>query len=63
MQYVNERERSVIPMVDFVYRILSFNVVGRPGCVCIEILKDREHGETGVKIINTKHMPAGLIVK
>lgn len=63
MQFVTKREREMIPMADFVYRVISFKVIGHPGCVCIEILKDRENGESGVKIINVVHMPAGLIVK
>lgn len=63
MNYISAREREMVLMADFVYRILSFKVIGQPGCACIEILKDRHNGEHGVKIINVVHMPAGLLVK
>ena len=63
MNYISAREREMVQMVDFVYRILSFTVIDQPGCVCIEILKDRHNGKAGVKIINVAHMPAGLLVK
>lgn len=63
MKHTSAHEHQMIPMADFVYRVLSFNIIGQPGCVCIEILKDRYNGESGVKIINVVHMPTGLIVK
>lgn len=32
-------------------RIVSFNVIDKPGMVCIEVLKDRDSGKTGIKIV------------
>jgi hypothetical protein len=32
-------------------RIVSFNVIDKPGMVCIEVLKDRHSGKTGIQII------------
>lgn len=32
-------------------RIVSFNVIDKPGMVCIEVLKDCQTGKTGIKIV------------
>lgn len=41
---------------DFAYRIVSFSVIDRPGMVCIEVLKDRTTGKTGIKIVEAQSL-------
>lgn len=48
--------RDVTQMAQTVSRIVSTKVIGRPGCIAIEILKDRHTGEVGLKIVQVSEL-------
>lgn len=38
---------------DLIFTIVATKVIDRPGCIAVNILKDRFTGQTGLKIVQT----------
>lgn len=49
---LHQHQRNMTQFANKVIRIVSFQVIDQPGKVCIEILKDRDTGKTGIQIVN-----------
>lgn len=48
-----QAKQQATQMADLVFTIVSTRVIGQPGCIAVNILKDRATGETGIKIVQT----------
>jgi hypothetical protein len=48
----HQLKREMIQNSVKVIRIVSFQVIDQPGKACIEVLKDRYTGKTGIQIVN-----------
>ncbi|AWH14622.1 hypothetical protein [Pseudomonas phage 22PfluR64PP] len=46
-----QAQQQATQMADLVFTIVSTRVIDRPGCIAVNILKDRETGKTGFKIV------------
>lgn len=46
-----EAKHQATQMADLVFTIVATEVIDQPGCIAINIIKDRGHGKTGLKIV------------
>jgi len=46
-----EAKHQATQMADMVFTIVATKVINQPGCIAINILKDRESGKTGLMIV------------
>ncbi|ASD52185.1 hypothetical protein PspYZU08_09 [Pseudomonas phage PspYZU08] len=56
------RQRECIQYANKAVRIVSFDVIDRPGCVAIEVIKCRETGKVGIKIVQRSELIGALLV-
>ena len=46
-----QAKQRATQLADLVFTIVSTKVVDQPGCIAINIIKDRYTGKTGIKIV------------
>lgn len=46
-----QAKQQATSMADLVFTIASTRVIDQPGCIAINVLKDRVTGKTGFKIV------------
>lgn len=49
----NPQETQAAQFAALVFTIVSTDVIDRPGCIAVNILKDRHTGKTGMQIVPT----------
>lgn len=45
------QRQQAMQMADMVFTIVATKVIDQPGCIAINIIKDRNSGKTGLQIV------------
>lgn len=51
-----EAKHQATQMADLVFTIVATKVIDQPGCIAINIIKDRNSGKTGLQIVQTNFL-------